>query len=178
LLAGDANDKQARRLKAEALTALSLNTTNPLFRHWYLHDASLLRGDLAPSPRVPLDDKAVEHIPIEDLLGQLPYRLHPKRSAKITMTIQYSYPDLGKDFTFFVRRGVGELVPYAAGNPDLIMRMNEMDFKRAFVAQTLSPLSAEFWRRIKFEVPGSSGVVAKFRAFRRMITIDRCIIRP
>jgi alkyl sulfatase BDS1-like metallo-beta-lactamase superfamily hydrolase len=176
LLASDPRDDLARRLKAQALTALAHACTNPLFKHWYLHDAAMLRAELEPATRVPMDVRSVEHIPIEHLLGQLPYRIHAKRAARTVMTIRYEFPDSGKTFTFFLRRGVGELVPYAAGTPDLVMRMDEMDFKRAFVAQAISPLSTEFWRKIKFEAPGG-GLLSRFRALRRMIAIDRCIIR-
>jgi alkyl sulfatase BDS1-like metallo-beta-lactamase superfamily hydrolase len=176
LLAADSRDDSARRLKAQALADLARTTTNPLFKHWYLHDAALLRSEMEPATRVPMDVRSVEHIPIEHLLGQLPYRIHAQRAARTTMTIRYVFPDTGKTFTFFLRRGVGELVPHAAGTPDLIMRMDEMDFKRAFVAQSISPLSAEFWRKIKFEAPGG-GLMSRFRALRRMIAIDRCIIR-
>jgi len=176
LLAADPRDDAARKLKAQALTALAHASTNPLFKHWYLHDAALLRSELEPAARVPMDVRSVEHIPIEHLLGQLPYRIHAQRAARATMTIRYEFPDTGKSFTFFLRRGVGELVPAATGTPDLVMRMDEMDFKRAFVAQSISPLSAEFWRKIKFEAPGG-GLLSRFRALRRMIAIDRCIIR-
>lgn len=176
LLAADPCDEAARRLKAQALAALAHTTENPLFKHWYLHDAALLRSELEPATRVPMDIRSVEHIPIEHLLGQLPYRINAKRAARVTMTMRYVFPDTGKEFTFFLRRGVGELVPYAAGTPDLIARMDEMDFKRAFVARTVSPMSAEFWRKIRFEAPGGR-LLSPFRVLRRMITIDRCIIR-
>lgn len=176
LLAADPKDDTARRLKAQALTDLANRTGNPLFRHWYLHDAAVLRSELDQPLRVPMDVRSVEHIPIEHLLGQLPYRINAQRAARVTMTIRYCFPDSGKEFTFFLRKGVGELVPRAVGTPDLIMRMDEMDFKRAFVAQTLSPLTSEFWRKIRFEAPGG-GMLSRFRALRRMVTIDRCIIR-
>jgi alkyl sulfatase BDS1-like metallo-beta-lactamase superfamily hydrolase len=177
LLAANPKDAEARRLKAEALRSLAATTANPLFRHWYLHDAGLLTGEVKPRSRVQVDVRSVEHIPIHDILGQLPYRIHAKRAARVTMTIRYSFPDTGREFTFFLRKGVGELVPAAVGEPDLIMRMTEADFKKAFVAQAVSPLSREWWSRIKFEAPGG-GFLSPFRAIRRLLTIDRCIIRP
>jgi alkyl sulfatase BDS1-like metallo-beta-lactamase superfamily hydrolase len=176
LLAADPRDDTARRLKAQAYVALATTAENPLFKHWYLHDAAQLRSELEPASRMPMDLRSVEHIPIEHLLGLMPCRIHAQRAARITMTIHYVFPDSGKVFTFFLRRGVGELVPYAAGTPDLTIRTDELDFKRAFVAQTISPLSAEFWRKIKFEAPGGP-LLSRFRALRRLLTIDRCIIR-
>ncbi len=177
LLAADPKDGAARKLKAQALVALAKSTANPLFQHWYQHDAAVLRDDLPAATPMQVDERSVEHIPIEDLLAQLAYRIHAKRAARITMTCWYSFPDSGKKFTFFLRRGVGELVPFAAGTPDLITTATERDFKRAFVARTVSPLSREFWRTIEFEVPGS-GLLKPFRTLRRLLTIDRCIIRP
>lgn len=177
LLAADPRDDAARKLKAQALAALAKCTANPLFKHWYLDDAASLRGELEPVNRMQVDERSIEHIPIEDILAQMPYRIHAKRAARVTMTIRYSFPDSGKEFTFFLRKGVGELAPFAAESADLIMRMTELDFKRAFVAKTISPLSREFWRKIKFETPGG-GRLSPFRALRRLLTIDRCIIRP
>jgi alkyl sulfatase BDS1-like metallo-beta-lactamase superfamily hydrolase len=177
LLAIDARDREARALKASALTALAGTTNNPLHRHWYLHDAAVLSGTLPATEKVPLDPRAVELIPIDDILAQIPYRILPDHAADITMTVGYDFPDSGKRFTLFIRRGVGELVKFLAPNPDLVLRATEADFKRAFVTRTLSPFRREFWRAIKFEIP-VGGVLAPLRAVRLLLRLDRCVVRP
>lgn len=177
LLATDPRDREARKHKAAALTALAKATGNPLFKHWYLHDASVLNGALPMMEKIQIDPRAVEHLRIDDILAQVPYRILPDRAAEVTMTVGYDFPDSGKQFTLYIRRGVGELVKFLDPKPDLIMRQTETDFKRAFVSRTLSPFRREFWRVIKFEVPGG-GLLAPLKAIRLLLKLDRCVVRP
>ena len=177
LLAANPRDGEARTLKAAALTALASATGNPLNRHWYLTDAAVLTGTLPTTEKMALDDRSVEPVPIEDILAQIPYRLLPDRAAEVTMTVGYDFPDTGKQFTLYIRRGVAELVPFLAASPDLVMRATESDFKRAFVSRTLSPFRREFWRKVTFEVPGG-GRLAPLRAVRQLLRLNRCVLRP
>jgi alkyl sulfatase BDS1-like metallo-beta-lactamase superfamily hydrolase len=177
LLAADPRDSAAARVKAAALLALARSTGNPLNRHWYLHAAAALTGGLPATEKMVLDDRSVEPVPIEDILAQIPYRVRGDRAAAVTMTVGYAFPDTGKEFTLFLRRGVGELVPFLAPNCDLVMRATEADFKRAFVSRTMSPLRREFWRKVRFEVPGS-GLLAPLRAVRRLMLLNSCVVRP
>jgi alkyl sulfatase BDS1-like metallo-beta-lactamase superfamily hydrolase len=177
LLADDPRDRDARALKAAALTALAEATGNPLHRHWYHHDAAVLTGARPASERMPLDDRSVELLPVEDILAQIPARILPDRAADLTLTVGYDFGDSGKQFTLFVRRGVGEMVPFLAALPDLVIRATEADFKRAFVTRTLPPVRREFWRKVKFEVPGG-GLFSPLRAVRLLLRLDRCVLKP
>jgi alkyl sulfatase BDS1-like metallo-beta-lactamase superfamily hydrolase len=177
LLAADPRDRDARALKAAALTALAESTENPLHRHWYHHDAAVLSGERPATERMPLDDRSVELLPVEDILAQIPARIRPERAADLTLAVGYDFTDTGKQFTLFVRRGVGELVPFLAESPDLVIRTTEADFKRAFVTRTLPPRRREFWRKVKFEVPGG-GLLSPLRAVRLLLRLDRCVLKP
>lgn len=177
LLAADEGDVEARKLKATALTTLAKSSGNPLHRHWYYHDAAVLNGALPATEKMRLDDQTVELLPIEDILAQIPYRILPDRAAEITLTVGYDFPDSGKQFTLFVRRGVGELVPFLAETSDVLIRSTESDFKRAFVSRSMSPFRREFWRKVKIEAAGG-GLLARLRAVRLLHRLDRCVVRP
>src|SRR5262249_2534993 len=73
LLATNPRDSEARKLKAEAITKLAKSTGNPLFRHWYYHSAAILNGTLPTTEKMQINLESIEHVPIEDLLSQIPY---------------------------------------------------------------------------------------------------------
>jgi len=176
LLAADPRDTEARQFKSSALTALAHTTGNPLHRHWYLHDAAVLRGVLPAMETMIIDERSLEPVPVGDILAQFPFRVHPERAANVTMTVSYDFTDSGRQYTLFLRRGVGEVVPFLASAPDLVIRTTEADFKRAFVSRTLSPFRREFWRKITFEVPGS-GILTPLHAARVLLQLNRCVVR-
>jgi alkyl sulfatase BDS1-like metallo-beta-lactamase superfamily hydrolase len=176
LLAADPRDREARSLKAGALTALAEATGNPLFRHWYHHDAAVLSGALPAAEKVKVDLRSIENVPIEDLLSQIPYRLLPDRAANVTLAVGYDFTDTGKRFTLFVRRGVAELAHALTESPDLLIRATELDFKRACVVRSVSPLGREFWRKVKFEVP-RGGFLTPLRVTRLLLRLNRCVIQ-
>jgi hypothetical protein len=95
----------------------------------------------------------------------------------VNLSVGYQFTDSGKSFTFLIRRGVGELLPELVGTPDLVMRMTELDFKRAFVARTLPPRGREFWQVIRFELPGTAAL-APFRVLRLLLRLDSCLSTP
>src|SRR5262245_18541935 len=108
LLAANVTDSAARPLKARALSALACLTENPVCRHWYLSDAGVLNGSYRPPKKPVVDLQTVDPVPIEELLRTLPQRLRPEKTARLTMSIGFEFTDTGKQFTFFIRQGVGE----------------------------------------------------------------------
>jgi alkyl sulfatase BDS1-like metallo-beta-lactamase superfamily hydrolase len=177
LLATNPRDVEVRGLKATALTTLAKSSSNPLNRHWYYHEAAVLSGTLPATEKMQLNLQSIEAVPIEDILAQIPYRILPDRASGITLTIGYDFPDTGKQFTLFVRRGVAELARFLTASPDLLIRATEHDFKRACVVRVVTPLGREFWRKVKFEVPGGSRLLTPFRALRVLLRLDRCILQ-
>jgi alkyl sulfatase BDS1-like metallo-beta-lactamase superfamily hydrolase len=174
LLADNPNDPDARRLKRQALLVLAGSAVNPLFRNWYLHDAALLNQAPRAAEKAKIDLRTIEPVPVEEILAQYPFRVRPDRSASLVLSVGFVFTDSGKEFTFLIRRGVGEVIASLIGSPDLIIRATEMDFKRAFVIRSMSPYSLEFWRRIRFESAGS--LLAPFHVLRRLMQLDACMI--
>lgn len=175
VLALDPKNAGARKHKARALEQMAATVFNPLMRHWYLIDAALLLGKQRPPTWPAVNVGSIEEFLIDDLLGALPVRLDPARSADVTMTVGFEFTDSGKQFTFFIRRGVGEVVNFRANDLDLLIRTTEYDFKKTVVAHEAGPLGLEFWKKVQFEVPGHP-LIAPLRKLWRLKRFVSCLI--
>lgn len=119
------NEREGRRIKAEALRALGERTVNANGRNYYLSQAAELDGDLtetAPdSAAVP--DAFIAGVPIGDVMAVLPVRLKAELALSLERTAEFRFPDLGEAYTVRIRRGVAELTPGKTEKPDLVISM-------------------------------------------------------
>ena len=96
--------------------------------------------------------------------------------TKVNLTIGYDFTDSGKQFTFHIRNGVGELAPGLDENRDVVIRATESDFKRILVAGEEKPTSRRYWRAIRF-VTEKKGLFARFKVLRILLQLRKCIMR-
>ena len=176
-LAAQPSSKMARRKKAELLERLADGCSNPLMQNWMRSDAELLndRRHLPPTPRI--DGDTIAELPVEEIVRLMPTRLHPMRSANLTAAIGYEFTDTGKKYTFFVRRGIGEVAPGLDAGVEVVIRTTESDFKRILVAGDVRPLSRQFWKRIQIIAP-RRGVFSRLRMLRLLLRMRRCMVLP
>jgi alkyl sulfatase BDS1-like metallo-beta-lactamase superfamily hydrolase len=177
LLAADPDNRAATERKLQGLNALADRTTNPLMRNWYLTEAAELDGRWRFPDKPPINSQTTAELPIECIMAILPQRLDPREAEGVTTTFGFEFTDSKKEFTFFVRRGVGEIVEHGIDSPDLLLRVTEHDFKRIFIAREVAQLSAEFWKSLELVVPGPAAL-APLKKINRLALLGRIMRRP
>ncbi len=176
IVAAQPNHKAARAKKAELLDRIAADTYNPLMQNWLRSDAELLRGAARLPPKPRINGRTIAEMPVEQIVRMMPSRLHPQRAATFTTRIGYDFSDSGRQFTFHVRRGIGEVAPGLDPHCELTIRATEKDFRRIFVAGEVKPLAAEFWQRIQFITP-NPGVCNRFRILRLLLRLRKSMIQ-
>jgi alkyl sulfatase BDS1-like metallo-beta-lactamase superfamily hydrolase len=129
LLAARGADPRISQWKAAALNQLAANDTNPVARNYYRASAGELLGTCEPLRRPPLTIDTLRHVPIEFFMQALPLRLRYDRTADSTLTIGFEFCDTGKRFSFYIRRGIGEVRSGLLDNPEFVVTASEADFK-------------------------------------------------
>jgi alkyl sulfatase BDS1-like metallo-beta-lactamase superfamily hydrolase len=177
LLAGDPANKAIRRKKADLLDRLARDCANPLMKNWMRSDAELLRDrrELPGKPRI--NGATIAEMPVEQIVRLMPARLDPVRAASLTTSIGYEFTDTGKKFTFFIRRGIGEVAPGIDDRAEVVMRATEADFRRILVARDVRPTSAQFWKRVEFVTP-QRGLFGRLKMLRLLARLRRSIVQP
>lgn len=177
LHADDPAGRAGREAKAEALERLAASCDNPLVRNWRYSEAALLRGTAQLPAKPRLNGATIQHMPLDQLLRLLPSRLNPRTAARVRMAIGFDLTDTGAQYTFLIRRGVGELAAGMLGMPDLTVRATETDLKRLFLAGDVPPTQPEFWRHLEFVVPGQ-GLLTPVHRLRKLAQLGRLFLRP
>jgi hypothetical protein len=93
------------------------------------------------------------------------------------MAIGFDIPDLKRQYTLLIRRGVGELAPGLVGAPEITVRAAEADLKRAFLAGEVTPAQVEFWKRLEFVV-ADKGLLTPFHRLMLLARLGRLFVRP
>lgn len=176
VLAQNASDKSAKIGRRRALEELAHQTENPLMRHWYMSDAAITAGTYKRPLRPTINTASIADLPIEDLFEAMPWRLKPEKCAKLEMRVGFDFTDSGKQFTFHIRKGVGEVAPHLCDETDFVIRASEADYK-TLLGRELKPWTSSFWKRIQVDAPGNS-IVAPFRKLRWLARLSACMDRP
>lgn len=160
LYAKDPGDSAALESKAKALRRLAQDEINKNKRAYLLSSADTLVGIREVLGKPIVDKNSIRELPIEVVLRNFPARLRPELTKDVEMTVGFQFPDTGKDYTFYIRRGVGELAKRREAAPDLRVIANE-DTLKALLAKTINPALAYATGKVKLE-----GGLAKLRTFR------------
>lgn len=167
-------DRSLKRHKVAALEQLAQATENDLMKCWYYSEAAQnsdkWRG-LIPK----LTSPAIAELPIEQMMENLPRRLN-NRSARRTLTFGFRFTDSGKEFTFFIRKGVGEVVPGVVGEPYLTVETTEAHFK-AMSVRELQPVHLKFHKDIKLILPQGT-FASPVRKYYRLAVLANLLNRP
>lgn len=169
--------RRAKRLQASLLERLAAHTENPLIRNWRLSDAARLTGRLRLPSKPKINGATIQRVPLETLLRLLPARLNPRTASAVDLCIGFEAIDTGESYTFVIRQGVGELAPGLLESTTLVVRANEVDLKRVFLAGDVPPVKSEFWRSLEFAIP-ECGALTPLRRLLRLARISRLFIRP
>jgi alkyl sulfatase BDS1-like metallo-beta-lactamase superfamily hydrolase len=178
MLSGYAPDcNETREVKALALERISESCDNPIVRNWQLSEAAFLRRKAKLPEKPKVTSATIARTPIERILSLLPSRLNPKSAGKVTMAIGFDILDTKQQYTFFVRRGVGELATGILGTPEIIIRATEHNMKRVFLVGEVPPTNLEFWQALEFVV-AEKGMLKPFHRLMHLVRVGRLFLRP
>ncbi len=172
----DPDDQRVKELLAESVARLGDQEPNALMRSWRLSDAAELRGTYRDPKKLKLQAATIANVPIETLIAVFPSRVDPLRSEKVNLAIGFDFTDTGRQFTFTIRQGVGEVAPLLNPKTDLTVRTTEENFKRTLIAREVTLLSREFWQTLEFDVGGGKWM-KPFRVLRHLARFASCMMK-
>jgi alkyl sulfatase BDS1-like metallo-beta-lactamase superfamily hydrolase len=118
LLQIDPSDSMARDIKARSFRKLGYANMNINWRNWYLMSAMELEGKLegdevknmsAALRSAFLSPDMLRNFPAEVFLQNWITRVDPDKANDVHMSLGFSFPDIGEQWTLEVRRGVAQL---------------------------------------------------------------------
>ncbi len=158
LIALDHGTGEAKKMKAASLRALAAGQNNANARNYFYTQALELEGKLEIKMPKPAGD-LVSRIPLDAIFQSMTVRLNPKKSAAITQTAAFNFPDINKSYTLEVRQGVA-WVGRSAGKPDLTITVNSQLWKK-IAAKIENPAVAY----AKGDLAVTGGIVKLIRFF-------------
>ncbi len=176
LLADDDQSTWAKHLKASLLSRMASDTHNHLHRNWLNTDAALLSGKVQPCQPV-IDYPTIFQLPVENILEVLSSRINSKRAENVVACFGFDFTDTNKQYTFYVRHGVGELAPSLDDGCSLIIQSTEAKFKQWIVARSSKRYSREFRKHVRF-YSMRKGWFSSFRMLRSLVLLRRCLDAP
>ncbi len=117
LIRVDADDTEARLIKAAAFRRLGYAQINPTWRGFYLTGAGYLDGSLGEQLDVLTDltglvrnsAATLSQLPARVIVDQLPVRLRGEAVTDLVLTAMLTFTDVDESFTVELRRGVAEV---------------------------------------------------------------------
>ena len=124
------DDRDARRLKADALRQLGYQAINPMWRNTYLMaakelDGTLDRSGLLATLRALANPDVAVTMPISLLLRTLTTRLNPAHSTGVHLRISLRCTDTGTSYGLAVRSEVVDVLADAPADATIDVRSTE-----------------------------------------------------
>ena len=127
LLRVDADDVDARRVKANAFRELGYSSMNINWRNWYLTSAMELEGrfgdgvDAGRMASIFTPADIVTEIPVSVSLNGWTSRLRAEATLDVEASLGLVFEDLGESYTLTIRRGVCQFETGAAAADSTLM---------------------------------------------------------
>jgi len=153
-------NQQAALAKAKCLRILAQSESNPNHRNYNLTYALELEGKYKGPDKLNVGYKTIAQMPVEVIIQAMPTRIDYEKAKDKTMCIVFEFTDLGKSYTFNIRKGIGEVLTGKHGEPDLVFTATEKDFK-GFIIGEMNPVSALSTGKIKAQ--GGMSNLLKFQ---------------
>ncbi len=166
LLAHDADDREAEKIRIETLKHLGTRAVNPNARHYYLTRALELRDDFRAGFDSKPTEEAIGQLPVESFVRALPVNLVPERSVDEHQAIVLRFDDVGQSFAVEVRRGIAivKAGDQPSVEPEADVTMNSMTFKKLLAGLDSAAgfmVSAE----MEFAIGGRTDLASFLRMF-------------
>ncbi|MFH2063650.1 MAG: alkyl sulfatase dimerization domain-containing protein [Pseudomonadota bacterium] len=157
------DNRQAKDMKAAALTALGEKQIASTARNYYLTQALEVKGDITITQRKNKEMEMVHSIPLAAIFNALSVKLDPVKSADTDQVVGFRFPDTREAYTVHVRRGVAELQPRFPENPDITVTVDAVAWKE-IVAKMRNPAMALLKGDIRIE-GGTFDLIGFLRLF-------------
>jgi alkyl sulfatase BDS1-like metallo-beta-lactamase superfamily hydrolase len=163
----NANDTEARRLKADALRQLAYQTDNTNWRNWYITAARELDGTLnqqiAAAALGSLGaPEIMRALPLVKFFEAMTVRLDPVKSAEAHLTIAFDITDTKQTYAVEVRRGIAQVHETKPAKVDATLRLPLSVMQRIIARQTTLAAALQAGE-IKAE--GEVALLARFNGF-------------
>jgi len=144
ILSVDADNAEARQIKADAFRALGYASVSPNGRDYYLTQALELEGsvDVWSAPVSTAQTAAVARsFPMSSIMASLPVRLNPARAAGKDIVVGFRFTDTDETFTMHVRNSIGDLQPGFPDDPDVAIATSSVSWLQILSRQKSLPLA-------------------------------------
>ncbi len=123
-------NQPARQLKADALRQLGYQTTNPIWRNFYLTGAQELDGTLdqdrlRSTLRGLANQDVAASMPIHLALRAFVTRLNPEKSSRTWLSVEFQILDTGDSYGVELRSEVAQDVTGKPADADLVIQTTE-----------------------------------------------------
>ena len=120
----DPNHGTARQIKANSLKQMGYATAGLSSRGFYLSQALELEGrmdlnDIPNSFSKNYDEEVASHLPIENSIKLLEYKIAPEKALGMNRVVAIEFPDRNKCFGLHVRYGIAEFIDHQPMNPEV-----------------------------------------------------------
>ncbi len=133
--------KEARDLRASALSSLGQKQINANARNYYLTQALETQKKLEIGTRKVTEKDLVHKIPLKAIFNSMTVNLNPAESSDTNTIVGFRFPDTKEEFMVHVRRGVAEIQPHFPKNPHITVTVDSNVWKE-IVAGIRSPAIA------------------------------------
>jgi alkyl sulfatase BDS1-like metallo-beta-lactamase superfamily hydrolase len=140
-LSAQPDDGQAAELKAAALRALALATTNSIARNFYLTEARRLEGrtTVRRSLRAPnLADETIRSLATVRITDYLRYRIDPERAAGRDVVMHLKLSDTGEQIGLHLRHGLLEIAERSFDHPAIVAVSGKLPWSRFCLGRSSS----------------------------------------
>lgn len=127
----DAENSEARAVRAAALTALGEAQISANGRNYFLTQALEAERTLEIVPldpsKAPVD--LLRSFPIDSFMRSLPVNLDAEKSAGKNVVVGFRFTDTGEAYTVHLRSGVAEVQPRFPDEPDIVVTTETLVWK-------------------------------------------------
>ncbi|EQA37340.1 metallo-beta-lactamase domain protein [Leptospira inadai serovar Lyme str. 10] len=122
-------NKKAKEIRIRSLREFGLKENNANARHYYLTEASEIRDGFVAKFQVKPNPPLLRRYPLSIFFDNLAINLDPVASAKIDGKVSFKFKDTGEEFTIHLRKGIAEITPKLASDPNILVYLNSQDWK-------------------------------------------------
>ena len=132
----DHENRDARKLKAEALRQIGYGRTNNNWRNWYLTSAQELDGSIDHGKAIELQaPDLLRAFPTSELINGLRFRLAAEKTLDVNMTFGIRLPDVNEAYGLEIRRGVAQFHEELPDNVDVLLEINRSVLENILLGQ-------------------------------------------
>ncbi|MFN0118888.1 MAG: alkyl/aryl-sulfatase [Blastocatellia bacterium] len=163
----NADDAEARKVKADALRQLAYKTPNINWRNWYITSARELDGTLnkqavALASGSLASPEIIRQLPPRTFFDSLTVRLDAAKSADARLTAAFRFTDTGQTFAVEIRRGIAEVHETAPAKADVTIMLTLADLRRVMSRQTTL---AQMLTKGEIKAEGDLATLARFNGY-------------